>query len=430
MLERDTGLNDTAESGVRLDAELTPDLLETLFTPHSPLHDGAVIIRNERVIAAGVTLPLSETGAYQGRMGTRHRAALGITEQTDAVVVVVSEETGGVSLVERGRIVRNLDESRLAARAARSARAHTMSCPNRGAPARASDSAAPDHPAGREARPLAHCAIGRAQPVDAERHGNKRAAASTAGTGGGRIEPVNDQRPGRVRRALDFLLRNWPLKLGAILLATVLYSGLVLAQNVRTWTGQVPVDGIRPPIGATLISELEPVTAIRYRRRSTWACSGRLVQRHGRPLARRGAVAGGPPVSVPIVLIALDQRIQIVDFQPREEQVQLDPSPSARCRSASSWEPCRTEVTTVPRRSTPRRSRCAAPARGSTASRASLHASRSTPARSTSTETSTSTAVDGNGNQVPNVEIDPPSVQSASQSLSRSRTGHCLSFPS
>jgi diadenylate cyclase len=114
VLERDTGLNDTAESGVRLDAELTPDLLETLFTPHSPLHDGAVIIRNERVIAAGVTLPLSETGAYQGRMGTRHRAALGITEQTDAVVVVVSEETGGVSLVERGRIVRSLDESRLA----------------------------------------------------------------------------------------------------------------------------------------------------------------------------------------------------------------------------------------------------------------------------------------------------------------------------
>jgi hypothetical protein len=114
VLERDTGLNDTAESGVRLDAELTPDLLETLFTPHSPLHDGAVIIRNERVIAAGVTLPLSETGAYQARMGTRHRAALGITEQTDAVVVVVSEETGGVSLVERGRIVRSLDESRLA----------------------------------------------------------------------------------------------------------------------------------------------------------------------------------------------------------------------------------------------------------------------------------------------------------------------------
>lgn len=114
VLERDTGLTDTAESGVKLDAALSAELLETLFTPHAPLHDGAVIIRHERVIAAGVTLPLSETGAYQGRLGTRHRAALGITEQTDAVVVVVSEETGAISLVERGRIVRNLDEQRLA----------------------------------------------------------------------------------------------------------------------------------------------------------------------------------------------------------------------------------------------------------------------------------------------------------------------------
>jgi diadenylate cyclase len=114
VIERDTGLMDTAETGVRVDAVLTAELLETLFTPHAPLHDGAVILRNDRVIAAGVTLPLSETGAYPGRLGTRHRAALGITEQTDAIVVVVSEETGQISLVERGRIVRNLDEARLA----------------------------------------------------------------------------------------------------------------------------------------------------------------------------------------------------------------------------------------------------------------------------------------------------------------------------
>lgn len=114
VLERETGLTDTAESGVMLDAELSLELLETVFTPHSPLHDGAVIVRQERVIAAGVVLPLSDTGAYRERFGTRHRAALGITEQTDAVAVVVSEETGGVSLVERGRIVRNLDQQRLA----------------------------------------------------------------------------------------------------------------------------------------------------------------------------------------------------------------------------------------------------------------------------------------------------------------------------
>ena len=113
VIERETGLQDSAETGVMIDAELTQELLETVFTPRSPLHDGAVIVRHERLVSAGVLLPLSDTGLYRERFGTRHRAALGITEQTDAVAVVVSEETGSVSLVERGRIVRNLDEQRL-----------------------------------------------------------------------------------------------------------------------------------------------------------------------------------------------------------------------------------------------------------------------------------------------------------------------------
>ncbi len=113
VLERETGLQDAAEAGVMIDADLSVDMLGTIFTPHSPLHDGAVIVRGERVVAAGVVLPLSETGLYRERFGTRHRAALGITEQTDAVAVVVSEETAAISLVERGRIVRNLDEDRL-----------------------------------------------------------------------------------------------------------------------------------------------------------------------------------------------------------------------------------------------------------------------------------------------------------------------------
>jgi len=113
VLERETGLQDAAETGVIIDSELTPELLTTIFTPHSPLHDGAVIVREERIVAAGVVLPLSETGLYRERFGTRHRAALGITEQTDALAVVVSEETGSIGLVERGRIVRNLDEDRL-----------------------------------------------------------------------------------------------------------------------------------------------------------------------------------------------------------------------------------------------------------------------------------------------------------------------------
>jgi diadenylate cyclase len=113
VIERETGLQDAAETGIMLDAQLTVELLETIFTPHSALHDGAAIIRHERVVSAGVVLPLSESGIYRERFGTRHRAALGITEQTDAVAVVVSEETGIVSLVERGRIVRDLDEPRL-----------------------------------------------------------------------------------------------------------------------------------------------------------------------------------------------------------------------------------------------------------------------------------------------------------------------------
>jgi diadenylate cyclase len=113
VLERETGLEDMAEAGVRVDAALSTELIETIFTPRSPLHDGAVIVRHDRVVAAAVVLPLSETNTYRERYGTRHRAALGLTEQTDALAIVVSEETGTISLVERGRIVRNLDEERL-----------------------------------------------------------------------------------------------------------------------------------------------------------------------------------------------------------------------------------------------------------------------------------------------------------------------------
>jgi len=113
VIARETGLDEFVETGVALDADLSADLLCTIFFPRSPLHDGAVIVRGDRIAAAGATLPLAETTVQPRRIGTRHRAALGITEQTDAVVVVVSEETGRVSLVERARIVRNLDERQL-----------------------------------------------------------------------------------------------------------------------------------------------------------------------------------------------------------------------------------------------------------------------------------------------------------------------------
>ena len=114
VLERETGLEEIAETGVLIHGDLSADLLRTIFTPRSALHDGAVIIRETSILAAGSLLPLAETTVHTERFGTRHRAALGITEQTDAVVVVVSEENGQISLVQRARIVRNLNEAQLA----------------------------------------------------------------------------------------------------------------------------------------------------------------------------------------------------------------------------------------------------------------------------------------------------------------------------
>jgi diadenylate cyclase len=114
VLQRETGLEEVAETGVMIHGDVSADLLRTIFTPKSPLHDGAVIIRDDRIVAAGTLLPLAETSIQTERFGTRHRAALGITEQTDAIVIVVSEENGQISLVERARIVRNLTEAGLA----------------------------------------------------------------------------------------------------------------------------------------------------------------------------------------------------------------------------------------------------------------------------------------------------------------------------
>jgi len=114
VLERETGLEEVAETGVMIHGDVSADLIRTIFAPRTALHDGAVIIRGEMILAAGALLPLAETTVHAERFGTRHRAALGIAEQTDAVVVVVSEENGQISLVDRSRIVRNLNEGQLA----------------------------------------------------------------------------------------------------------------------------------------------------------------------------------------------------------------------------------------------------------------------------------------------------------------------------
>jgi diadenylate cyclase len=112
VIERQTGLQDYADKGVILDAEVTRQLLTNIFYPNAPLHDGAVIIRNERVLAAGTVLPLSEN-VLPSQYGTRHRAALGISEYSDALAVVISEERGTISLAANGRLVSNLNADRL-----------------------------------------------------------------------------------------------------------------------------------------------------------------------------------------------------------------------------------------------------------------------------------------------------------------------------
>jgi diadenylate cyclase len=117
VIEREVRLDEYIETGVRLDASLTPELLMQIFYINTPLHDGAVILRQDRVIAAACVMPLSASGIVsrspERQMGLRHRAALGISEVSDAVGVVISEETGAISVTHNGRMIRRLDQSRL-----------------------------------------------------------------------------------------------------------------------------------------------------------------------------------------------------------------------------------------------------------------------------------------------------------------------------
>lgn len=109
VLEKETALSDIAESGTTLDSEISAELLGNIFYEGSPLHDGAIIIRGDRILAAGCVLPLSQNKNLNRDLGTRHRAGIGITEHSDAVVLIVSEETGVVSIAENGKLSRFLD---------------------------------------------------------------------------------------------------------------------------------------------------------------------------------------------------------------------------------------------------------------------------------------------------------------------------------
>jgi diadenylate cyclase len=113
VMEQETGIYDYMETGIKIDALVSGELLLNIFTPSTPMHDGAIIIRGDRVAAAGCFLPLSENPDLDKDLGTRHRAGIGITEHSDALVLIVSEESGIISAAHEGRLTRNLDENSL-----------------------------------------------------------------------------------------------------------------------------------------------------------------------------------------------------------------------------------------------------------------------------------------------------------------------------
>ncbi|MGD8192817.1 diadenylate cyclase CdaA [Brevibacillus ginsengisoli] len=113
VVEQETGLNDYVETGIPIEGKVTSELLINIFIPNTPLHDGAVIIRKDSILAAGCYLPLSENPSISKELGTRHRAAIGMSEVSDGVSIVVSEETGNVSLAINGDVRRNLTEEQL-----------------------------------------------------------------------------------------------------------------------------------------------------------------------------------------------------------------------------------------------------------------------------------------------------------------------------
>ena len=116
VIEREIGLRNYSESGIPIDAEVSYDLLTTIFQPSTPMHDGAVIIQEDRIAAAACFLPLTVRPGLDRDLGTRHRAAIGLTEESDALAVCVSEERGEISLAARGTLQRNLTSEDLRAR--------------------------------------------------------------------------------------------------------------------------------------------------------------------------------------------------------------------------------------------------------------------------------------------------------------------------
>jgi diadenylate cyclase len=141
VIERNVGLRNFVETGTRIDAKISAELLVTLFSPGSPLHDGAVILREDSVVAAGCILPLSTNPRTAMTFGTRHRAAIGLSEESDAAVVVVSEESAGISVAFRGQLRQHLNEGELRSELSRIFRVRAEEDEPQAAPERAE----PDH---------------------------------------------------------------------------------------------------------------------------------------------------------------------------------------------------------------------------------------------------------------------------------------------
>ncbi|MGB2804459.1 MAG: diadenylate cyclase CdaA, partial [Candidatus Zixiibacteriota bacterium] len=113
VIEREIGLKDLIETGKAVNAEISADLLVTIFTPYTPLHDGAAIVQGDYVVAVACTLPLTQNPRYARLFGMRHKAAIGVTEESDAIVMVVSEETGKIAIAYKGVLYENVDKSTL-----------------------------------------------------------------------------------------------------------------------------------------------------------------------------------------------------------------------------------------------------------------------------------------------------------------------------
>jgi YbbR domain-containing protein len=213
-----------------------------------------------------------------------------------------------------------------------------------------------------------------------------------------------------VKRVTDFLRRNWPLRLGAILLATVLYTGLVLGQNVRDWRGSIPVDALRPPANATVISDIPPVTHVRYRAAIDVGVLSPNSFTANVDLSRVNVQPGGAPVTVPVNLIALQPGVTIVDFEPRDVQVQLDPVEERQLPVTVTLGSVPDGVNVGPPQLDPatvtlRGGFSRVNAVSQILARVAIDASALNVDRDVDL-----VAVDANGNEVPNVQLDPERV--------------------